>query len=200
MIGAIESDQRRQPTSTTLRIVELGCIAAICCGLVQQAAACTCSGTTDMRAALDAFDAVFLGELVAEQADFPAGIVSKDRWVNFRVVASWKGVLGSEVGLLATAGGSFASCGFFGTVGEQYVMFLNTDESSGRYRVPICSWRGSEAAPELDSVTSRLVLSPGPDPFSPPLSVVPLCGIGVPFATALMVPILVGWTRLSPHL
>jgi hypothetical protein len=156
------------------------------------ARACSC----DPGSVPDAFasaDAVFLGKLTREEADYepllpdpvPADYRPPDRWLNFEVLYTWKGVTGRDVGAITWAGGSFAGCGFFGTVGETYLIFAVVDPQKQRLRLPGC-WKRSpeqlqEEVTELDTLAVRTRPDSGADPLFPPersrASCFP-CGIG----------------------
>lgn len=113
-----------------------------------------------------------------------------DRNLTFRVIASWKGVTGTDVGLVTEAGGSFATCGFFGVIGGEYLLYARKDPDSDKLRVKLCTFRQGESAEietaALDAITTRLQLVTGDDPISPPEEIrFALCGLGTVMALSV---------------
>lgn len=155
--------------------------------------ACSCGYITAPSVAqkLASADAVFLAELVDEEPDFePLYRFTPDRNLTFRVIASWKGVTGTDVGLVTEAGGSFASCGFFGVIGREYLLYARKDPDSDKLRVKLCTFRQGESAEietaALDAITTRLQLVTGDDPTSPPEEIrFALCGLGTVMALSV---------------
>ncbi len=161
-------------------------------GAPGDAQACSCLPGSLTERFEDA-DAVFLATLVDEQADFQPQYPllpvpwyeSPGRWLHFHVITSWRGVVGEEVGVVTDAGGSFLSCGFFGTVGDNYLIFGYIDPQHGRLSVSGCSGFAEQYAADdivqLGEVANPLELVPGDDPQFPSIvgRVGPLfCGAG----------------------
>ena len=171
-----------------ISVVAIGCLI-----FPSRALACSCAPPPPVAEHLADADAVFLGELVDEEPDFQPvyplffllfpspNYRPPDRALTFRVIASWKGVTGTEVGLATYAGGQ--SCGFFGEIGEEYLLYARTDPDPSKLWVSLCSFEREETAASdiavLDTLTTRLELVAGDDPTFPPERVgLGLCGLG----------------------
>ena len=108
--------------------------------IASPAQACSC-GLIDMEGAIDNSDAVFLGEIVDQEPD-TAGptLLHPLRWLDLRVIQSWKGVTGTEVRVFTEPGGSIAGCGLYGRTGDLTLLFADRGGHSGYLEVPVCSW------------------------------------------------------------
>ena len=143
-------------------------------------------------------EAVFLGEIIWA-GSLPHDLNSS-RKLTFRVLTSWKGVTGTEVGV-------FDTCPWFcgWDVGDQFVVYAWLRQADGVLCVDHCVMNdpggarcGEEHIPTLDSLYNPIELTEGPDPRFPPHkprdAAHPqersLCGVGLPGMALLLGPIL----------
>lgn len=116
------------------------------------------------------------------------------QYINLRVLRSWRGVTGTQLG--AVSGGGGADCGIAPTPGT-VLLTVGFDGEEG-LSLWTCSTlmdaeQVNETAAELDALAEPLDLNDGPDPLWPPYDSVtdstcacpPFCGLGMmPLATA----------------
>ena len=98
--------------------------------------ACTCRRPPIVERIANA-EFIFIGELIDEEPDYsPKLRPSPDRHVTFTVLASWKGAPESPITLGTRPGGSYHTCGWWGPIGQQYLIFASRDDhESNRLRV-----------------------------------------------------------------
>jgi hypothetical protein len=123
--------------------------------------------------AFAAADAVFLAEVVNQgHSTDPRDDAGSTRAINLRVLRSWKGVTGTQVGVVTAATG--AACGLATDIGDQLVVYGSVREGDDRLRVSLCDRTGllegaTGDADALDAMgITPLYLVPGPDPLYPP--------------------------------
>ncbi len=169
----------RQLTATTM---VPGLILAVI--LADQAIACTCTEPAPAEERFTAAPVVFLGELIDEDRGFqplwPGWRVPR-RGLAFRVVASWKGITGSEVGAQTWVGGG--SCGFAGDIGEVSLFYGRTDPDTNELLIGLCSVVHETSMDSdieaLDALVDRIELVDDVDPNYPPETFPPgPCGLG----------------------
>ncbi len=155
---------------------------------VRTVRACSCAPPPPIDEAFAAADAVFLGEVIAQEAEDPYS--DGMRAINFRVIQSWRGVAGTEVGVLTPA--SCASCGIDSEVGDRFVLYARVNPfEDNRLTISLCSRTGLldgalDDVAELERLgIEPLELDEGPDAMYPPANIhLALCGAGLVFSMA----------------
>ncbi len=185
--------------SATL-VIWLICLVHLATGAAQ---ACDCESPPNAAQAFNDHDAVFVGVIVDQEPGFLISGDPSPRSVNFDVLQSWKGVVGTEVGVLTSSGGS-AACGLDNAIGEKLLIYATTNADEETLMTGLCAVRlfdcpydGCQAlAEEQIAEFSRLnieelALRDGLDPSYPPhdlSSDAPgrtLCGTGLGLWTVL---------------
>ncbi len=162
----------------TASVMVLGLAAMVI--LAEKAIACSCAQPPPVEERFAAATVVFVGELIDEEPDYepdwPGDSVSGWTWprrgLTFRVIASWKGITGTEVGARTDAGGSFTTCGFFSDIGQVSLIYGWTNPDTGELSLGLCSFvRGTGMDSDvdaLDALVDRIELVDDVDPNYPP--------------------------------
>ena len=157
--------------------------------LADKAIACSCAQPAPAEERFAAASVVFVGELIDKESacvpDWPQdpsfGWTVPRRGLTFRVVASWKGITGSQVGAQTWVGGQ--SCGFTGDIGTVSLFYAGTDSDTGELLISLCSVVDGTSMDSdvdaLDALVDRIELVDDVDPNYPPVPFPPgPCGLG----------------------
>lgn len=163
--------------------------------------ACDCAQPADAEQAFNDSDAVFVGIITEKGPNSPLTRPLRYRSVNFEVRQSWKGVVGTEVGVISLPG---SDCTLDYAVGDKLLVYakVHADEgalltgSGSVYRLP-CPTNGCYAEEQITQFSQlgfeELALIDGLDPLFPPDdlnypgSTLAPCGAGMGFFTLLFI-------------
>lgn len=199
---------------TEFRLSIALCVAIGACVSNPIAYACDCIGPGDPGEAIDFADAVFVGTITRRAPDFQLREFEAlnntffMRDFHFVVSQSWKGVTGTEVGLITNSDGG--SCGLEEGVGAKMLIYASRFDGNGDLSTSGCSvlpfgcsecLQGAEdhIAEFARLGIAELELTEGADPLYPPsaISSFPICGTGIGMAFMMSTLSLIGLVRIT---
>lgn len=161
--------------------------------------ACDCAAPPDTEQRINDSDAVFVGIITEKGPNFPITQPLRYRSINFEVLQSWKGVVGTEVGIISLPG-SGGNCAFEYAVGEKLLVYAKVRADEGALFAGLCSARRLRLRDSEEPIVDfshlgfeELALIDGPDPMFPPDdlsnlgSTLALCGAGMEFFSLLSI-------------
>lgn len=201
---------------TEFRLSIALCVAIGACVSNPIAYACDCDGPADPKAAFESADAVFVGTIThralnsEDPISWATGFRVPSRALNFHVSQSWKGVIGTEVGLVT--GSLSDSCGLGEDVGTELLVYAMRLDENGALYTWSCgvAWFGrfqvggnaEERIAEFARLgVAELELTEGADPLYPPSAIsspiFPICGTGIGMAFMMSTLSLIGLVRIA---